>query len=259
MPSSLPEPYLTLELDGEEVRRFSLDRPETSIGRARNSNVQIAVRGVSRAHALVLRDESGICIVKDLGSANGTFVNGYRIPGERVLEVGDVINFLDYALRFHRAGGDPADFEVDVTGELDETDENSIQPFTEDGMPTEHSVKAREASRPKTTARTGPPTTITEALRYVIEVRDPSQGTQMHVVDQPVTTIGGGANSAIRLSVRRLDRLHSILVLVEGRLLYVRLSPIHIARINGTARMVSFLDIGDEIAIGQSSLLVKKA
>src|SRR5688572_21181017 len=106
MPKSttLAEPYFTLELDGQEVRRFALERARTSIGRSRDSEIQIAVRGVSRSHAIVMRDKQGKCTLRDLGSANGTYVNGQRIRGEHVLAVGDVISFLDYILRFRRDG-----------------------------------------------------------------------------------------------------------------------------------------------------------
>ena len=63
--------------------------PPSPYCRARDSEIQIAVRGVSRLHALVLRNGLGRCILKDLGSANGTYVNGKRIAGEHVLKAGD--------------------------------------------------------------------------------------------------------------------------------------------------------------------------
>jgi DNA-binding NarL/FixJ family response regulator len=45
---------------------------------------------VSRLHAALERFASGWCL-RDLGSRNGTFVNGERIFGERVLRAGDEI------------------------------------------------------------------------------------------------------------------------------------------------------------------------
>ncbi len=46
---------------------------------------------ISRTHARVSLDEDGHCTIEDLGSTNGTFVNGMRISGERGLTEGDTI------------------------------------------------------------------------------------------------------------------------------------------------------------------------
>ncbi len=45
--------------------------------------------GLSRRHARIARGASGELTVEDLGSANGTYVNGKRVHGQRVLKVGD--------------------------------------------------------------------------------------------------------------------------------------------------------------------------
>jgi pSer/pThr/pTyr-binding forkhead associated (FHA) protein len=46
---------------------------------------------VSRRHARIRVLGNGAAIVEDLGSGNGTFVNGTRIESERLLEDGDVV------------------------------------------------------------------------------------------------------------------------------------------------------------------------
>jgi hypothetical protein len=46
---------------------------------------------ISRAHARVTLDPSGACEIEDLGSTNGTYVNGLRISGPEELSVGDTI------------------------------------------------------------------------------------------------------------------------------------------------------------------------
>jgi hypothetical protein len=46
---------------------------------------------ISRAHARVTTDRSGLCAIEDLGSTNGTFVNGLRIVTPTTLGAGDTI------------------------------------------------------------------------------------------------------------------------------------------------------------------------
>jgi pSer/pThr/pTyr-binding forkhead associated (FHA) protein/tRNA A-37 threonylcarbamoyl transferase component Bud32 len=54
---------------------------------------------LSRRHARVARDASGQLTIEDLGSANGTFVNGERVRGRQVLKVGDSIQIGATTLR----------------------------------------------------------------------------------------------------------------------------------------------------------------
>jgi len=46
---------------------------------------------ISRSHARISLDRSGFCAIEDLGSTNGTFVNGLRIAGPQTLSLGDTI------------------------------------------------------------------------------------------------------------------------------------------------------------------------
>ena len=46
---------------------------------------------ISRSHARISLDRSGFCAIEDLGSTNGTFVNGLRISGPQTLSVGDTV------------------------------------------------------------------------------------------------------------------------------------------------------------------------
>jgi hypothetical protein len=55
-------------------------------------------QAVSRRHAEVERTD-GSLLVRDLGSTNGTFVNGSQIDGEVLLKTGDRVQFGDVAFR----------------------------------------------------------------------------------------------------------------------------------------------------------------
>lgn len=67
-----------------------LSEPAMSLGRGRANDVVIAEDSVSRLHA-ALEARSGGWAVRDLGSRNGTFVNGERVLGDRALRDGDEI------------------------------------------------------------------------------------------------------------------------------------------------------------------------
>ena len=65
-------------------------RPTNSLGRHPNNSIQLLDKIVSKEHCIVeLRD--GHFVLRDLGSLNGTYVNGERVRGETRLKHGDEI------------------------------------------------------------------------------------------------------------------------------------------------------------------------
>jgi hypothetical protein len=71
-----------------------------TIGTFEANDVVVDADGVSRVHAVFERFGETWC-VRDLGSRNGTFVNGGRIIGERALHPGDEIVLGRLRLLFH--------------------------------------------------------------------------------------------------------------------------------------------------------------
>lgn len=69
-------------------RRIGLPDGEHVVGRSRESDVVVRDATVSRAHALLAVD-GGRVTLQDLGSSNGTRVNGERVREETALEAGD--------------------------------------------------------------------------------------------------------------------------------------------------------------------------
>ncbi len=63
---------------------------ETQIGKGPRNDIVIADPAVSAAHAL-LRLDGGVYTIKDIGSRNGTFINGERVTDTRQLNHGDVV------------------------------------------------------------------------------------------------------------------------------------------------------------------------
>jgi len=70
-------------------REIPLPAPTTVIGRRPDCNLQIPAKDVSRLHCQIAI-EGGAVTLKDLGSTNGTYVNGERVD-EAVLRPGDKV------------------------------------------------------------------------------------------------------------------------------------------------------------------------
>lgn len=91
--------------DGSK-RAFSLQPGATTIGRKNDCTIRIPLATVSRRHAEVFVDDDQV-LIKDLGTANGTFLNSQRVeqddlqPGDQIM-IGPVIFTV-------QIDGEPAD------------------------------------------------------------------------------------------------------------------------------------------------------
>ena len=79
--------------------RVALGEHVTTVGRLPESTISINDTNVSRNHAEI-RTGSAAYVAVDLGSTNGTMVNGVRIVGEQRLNDGDIISFGSTHVRF---------------------------------------------------------------------------------------------------------------------------------------------------------------
>jgi Protein of unknown function (DUF3662)/FHA domain len=99
-PAPQPREHAVLIWDGRDVQ---LDRDVVVIGRSSGCDIVLDDPNVSRRHAEVRRLGEGFSLV-DLGSTNGTEVNGQRV-GETSLMNGDVIGVGTTRLTFERRLG----------------------------------------------------------------------------------------------------------------------------------------------------------
>ena len=72
--------------DGNEISTFDLENALVSLGRSSDNDIQLTDKYTSRNH-LVLWGKDGRFFVKDLGSENGTYVNGRKIPSGKIVEL----------------------------------------------------------------------------------------------------------------------------------------------------------------------------
>jgi hypothetical protein len=99
-----------VEIRGPQgTRLVELTNDRSSLGRATTNDVVVLLdSSVSRLHAVIERYPTGFC-VRDLGSANGTFVNGEPVRGETRLRTGDELRLGNSRLTFFVVGDDNTD------------------------------------------------------------------------------------------------------------------------------------------------------
>ena len=98
---------LILSMDGQVLKEITLSKERTTIGRKAHNDIQIDNLAVSGEHAVIvtiLNDS----FMEDLGSTNGTLVNGNPVK-KHFLQNNDIIELGKYKLKFiQEAGAQPA-------------------------------------------------------------------------------------------------------------------------------------------------------
>ena len=89
---------LTGKLTNEDTGEAFELKEVSSVGRSRDSVVLVPDPRVSRRHALIRAQEDGYWLF-DLGSVNGSYLNGRRVTTAQLLKTGDVIK-----IGSHRGG-----------------------------------------------------------------------------------------------------------------------------------------------------------
>jgi len=89
-----PQYQLSMRTGPMPGQVFPLDQDEVRLGRDLGNDITVNDPEVSRHHARFL-ERDGSVFLEDLGSTNGTFLNGERVTNPQQLRVGDVITLGD--------------------------------------------------------------------------------------------------------------------------------------------------------------------
>jgi len=103
MKEKKPVPKITVSFQGVVVQDMALTQERTAIGRRPYNAVVMDDPTVSGEHAVLLMTDGSV-ILEDLGSTNGTRLNGQALQQRQALHDGDIIEIGGYQVRFIHAG-----------------------------------------------------------------------------------------------------------------------------------------------------------
>jgi pSer/pThr/pTyr-binding forkhead associated (FHA) protein len=98
-----------IDLSGGHAREILINAEDFLIGRGEDCDLALHDAEVSRHHCTI-RIRSGEAVASDLGSSNGTFVNGQRIVSQTRVRTGDELRLGTF--RFLIDLGDDPDFRI---------------------------------------------------------------------------------------------------------------------------------------------------
>jgi serine phosphatase RsbU (regulator of sigma subunit)/pSer/pThr/pTyr-binding forkhead associated (FHA) protein len=108
-------PEITIQSADGGSHRFPLVKERVTIGRSRENDIFLPDQWLSRHHAEIRRASEGFSL-KDMGSKNGTLLNGARIAGEERLRPGDIITLGEHTLTFKASAEDEGETDVEPVG-----------------------------------------------------------------------------------------------------------------------------------------------
>lgn len=231
-----PIPELLLFLGEKPLGTFSLAKGELTIGRNPGNDIFIDNVGVSRRHA-VIRMSGERASIEDLGSANGTFVNGQKITSQE-LKDGDEILVLKYRLLF-RVPKEPAAPKAEIGA-----DAGQKTMYIEPAM-----IARAAAGRPA-----GRPEAATPKLRPYLILPDRKK----LALESEEITLGSAPDCKVQVSGMFVGKLHARIVPEkEGHYKIVHVAGLAGTRVNGEKVAERTLKHGDEIEIGKQKLLFR--
>ncbi len=230
--ASQPTFKLTLLQGPTPGQVYELIQTSFTIGRDANNAIVIQGTGVSRNHAELTRQGNSYSI-QDLGSSNGTFVNGQRVASPHVLKSGDQIKLgQSVELAFEAAAPAPLQtlLEPELTG--------PATPPAAPGATVVSKAPAAPGPRPAppppaaaASAPSGPPATVFAEPIKMSSGGEPPQliieeagiGTHTFTLTADEYTLGRAEDNTLRVNSKIVSRHHARLEKTAGG---YRLTPL---------------------------------
>lgn len=205
-------PEIIVKLGDNVVQKYFFVQESMSVGRAPDNEIVIENLAVSRAHSVIRREEEHY-VVTDLGSSNGTYVNGVKVKKTELVDK-DVITIGKHKLHFY-------------DGQVAPKKERSSSMQDVEGTMM-----------------------FTQASGAEIEVTKGRQKGQRFDLSKDTVTIGRGPNNDIRLSDWFVSKDHAIIEHSEGEYMLKDLDSWRHTTINGEQVQNAILNDGDVIQLG---------
>ena len=93
-------PQLIASVEGVEIMRISLKKPKTTLGRKRHNDMVFDNMVVSGEHCVFELQGASDVYVDDLGSTNGTYLNGHMIRSRELLRDKDSIGVGNFRVEY---------------------------------------------------------------------------------------------------------------------------------------------------------------
>ena len=219
---------LTLIQQGGPDQEFQLGKSSISFGRALTNDIVLDDGRVSRNHSRLDCNPSG-CTIIDLGSSNGTYVNGLRID-KAVLKPGDVVGMGNTQMRFEVA-----------------------KPYEEAGMTAKYTENELDQIIDEETL----PVAINETSITRLVIFTSEKTWEVPLEDLDSITIGRTEASQLMIEQTKVSRQHAEIIR-KGNIFILR----DLGSTNGTwykgesvAEMI--LQDGDAFRIGNAQLVFK--
>ncbi len=116
-------PQLIVSIDGTEFVRVSLEKERTTLGRRPYNDIVLNYLVISGEHCVFVKDADQRIYVEDLGSTNGTLVNGAAIHQRHPLSSQDLVQIGHFEIRYV----DRARTATEATSAVRQTDVMSLQ------------------------------------------------------------------------------------------------------------------------------------
>lgn len=218
-----------LVIEDDEGKRtiVPLTRDAYSIGRRDGNVIRLTERNVSRDHARIVRKstpagEDGACVLEDLTSYNGVFVNGLRVTHAQELGHGDLIQIGDYRIVLQ-------DETLAAASEL---------ASTLDAKATVPNAPAARAAG------------LLDRPNRLVVLAGPTPGAEFPL-DRDRMTIGRAEDANISVNHNSVSRLHcEVHALGDGRFEIVDKGSSNGVRVNGSDLRRGIVEPGDVIELG---------
>jgi pSer/pThr/pTyr-binding forkhead associated (FHA) protein len=205
---------LVLSLNGAVLREYPLSKERLTVGRKADNDIHIDNLSVSGQHALIITILND-SFLEDMGSTNGTFVNGKLIK-KHALQNGDVVAIGKHELKYvnDQATSSDSDFEktMIIRPGMANASAAAIQKTTEKAEQIAATTAGQDAAVPEDKLPLG----------KVQVLSGPAVGKEL-VVKKPLTTLGR-PGVQVAVLTRRLQGY--FITHVEGQLPVVNGQPI---------------------------------